>query len=84
MFSPFMKNTLLVEKWRSNVHPSLHEDKCFTPFEKNTCSRMSLRRGGQMFTPFMKNTLLSEKKRLQQDVSTKANVHPFYEEYTLL
>ena len=53
----------------------------FTPFMKNTLvserrsrSRMFLQR--QMFTPFMKNTLFFEKRR--------SNVHPFYEEYTII
>ena len=77
--------------WR--IHSSLRRGgQMLNPFMKNTllsekrsrdkCSPLlwrihsSLRRGGQMFTPFMKNTLFFEKRR--------SNVHPFYEEYTVI
>ena len=87
MLTPYMKNTFFFEKRRCS-RMSLQR-QMFTPFRIHSSLRRgghmftplwrihsSLRRGGQMFTSFMMNTLFFEKRR--------SNVHPFYEEYTLL
>ena len=53
----------------------------FTPLMKNTC--LLCEQEVKCSPLFMKNTLFFEQEELQPDVS-ESNVHPFYEEDTLL